>query len=129
MMITLFFSSIYFAPKSFLKISYVGSVSNRFTFPLQDPKGKFSKKTWYPMLTYKSDWLTYITDWQSIMQMSKLMLWLVKGIFSDSYKIFIWHKSGNKNQKRLIPKFQLMPYLYIMHNYEWFSAPIDNCVK
>ena len=32
----------------------------------------------------------------------------LKGIFSDSNNIFLWHKSENINKKRLFPKFQLI---------------------
>ena len=33
---------------------------------------------------------------------------VVKGIFSDSNNIFLWHKSEDINKKRLFPKFQLI---------------------
>ena len=33
---------------------------------------------------------------------------LLKGIFSDSNNIFLWHKSEDINKKKLFPKFQLI---------------------
>ena len=36
----------------------------------------------------------------------------VKGIFSDSNNIFLWHKSEDINKKRLFPKFQLILILH-----------------
>ena len=55
----------------------------------------------------------------------------VKGIFSDSNNIFLWHESEDINWKSLNPKFQLIPSLrfQVMHDYVCFIAPIDNCVK
>ena len=35
----------------------------------------------------------------------------VKGIFSDSNNIFLWHESEDINKKSLFPKFQLIPIL------------------
>ena len=59
------------------------------------------------------------------------MLGLIKGIFSDSNNIFLWHESEDINKKSLNPKFQLIPILrfQVMHDYVCFIAPIDYCVK
>ena len=56
---------------------------------------------------------------------------IVKGIFSDSNIIFLWHESEDMNKKSLNPKFQLIPILrfQVMHDYVCFIAPIDYCVK
>ena len=53
----------------------------------------------------------------------------IKGIFSDS-NIFLWHESEDVNKKCLFPKFQLIPILRfpVMHDYVYFTAPIDYCV-
>ena len=32
----------------------------------------------------------------------------IKGIFSDSSNIFLWHESEDINKKNLFPKFQLI---------------------
>ena len=55
----------------------------------------------------------------------------LKGIFSDSNNIFLWHESEDINKKRLNPKFQLIPILrfQVMHDYVCFIAAIDDCVK
>ena len=37
-----------------------------------------------------------------------LIVFKLKGIFSDSNNIFLWHKSEDINKKRLFPKFQLI---------------------
>ena len=56
---------------------------------------------------------------------------LVKGIFSDSNNIFLWHESEDTNEKSLFPKFQLIPILrfQVMQDYVCFIAPIDYCVE
>ena len=43
----------------------------------------------------------------------------IKRIFSDSNNILLWHESEDINQKRLFPKFQLIPILpfQVMHDY------------
>ena len=59
------------------------------------------------------------------------MVTIIKGIFSDSNDIFLWHESEDINKKSLNPKFQLIPILrfQVMHDYACFIAPIDYCVK
>ena len=54
----------------------------------------------------------------------------VKGIFSDSNNIFLWHESEDINKKSLFPKFELIPILrfQVMHDYVCFIAPIGYCV-
>ena len=56
---------------------------------------------------------------------------IIKGIFSDSNNIFLWHESEDINDKSLFPKFQLFPILrfQVMHDYVCFIAPIDYCVE
>ena len=55
----------------------------------------------------------------------------VKGIFSDSNNIFLWHESEDINKKILFPKFQLIPIVrfQVMHDYVCFIAPIDYCAE
>ena len=55
----------------------------------------------------------------------------LKGIFSDSNNIFLWHESEDIYKKSLNPEFQLIPILrfQVMHDYMCFIAPIDYCVK
>ena len=55
---------------------------------------------------------------------------VIKGIFSDSNNIFLWHESEDKNKQTLLPKFQLIPILsfQVIHDYVCFIAPIDYCV-
>ena len=36
----------------------------------------------------------------------------IKGIFSDSNNIFLWHESEDTNKKSLLPRFQLIPILH-----------------
>ena len=38
--------------------------------------------------------------------------WSLKGIFSDSNNIFLWHKSEDINKKKLFPMFQLILILH-----------------
>ena len=54
---------------------------------------------------------------------SSLLLKL-KGIFSDSNNIFLWHESEDINKKSLNPKFQLIPILrfQVMHDYVCFIS-------
>ena len=56
---------------------------------------------------------------------------IIKGIFSDSNNIFLWHDSEDINKKSLFPKFKLIPILHfqVMHDYVCFIAPIDYCVE
>ena len=55
----------------------------------------------------------------------------IKGIFSDSNNIFLWHESEDINEKIIFPKFQLIPILQfqVMHNHVCFIAPIVYCVE
>ena len=55
----------------------------------------------------------------------------VKGIFTDSNNIFLWHESEDINRKSLFSKCQLIPILgfQVMHDYVCFIAPIDYCVE
>ena len=55
----------------------------------------------------------------------------LKGIFSDSNNIFLWHKSEDINKKSLFPKFQLIPILpfQVLHDYVCFIAHIYYYVK
>ena len=55
----------------------------------------------------------------------------IKGIFSDSNKIFLWYEPKDINKKSLFPKFQLIPILrfQIMHDYVCFDAPIGYYVE
>ena len=55
----------------------------------------------------------------------------IKGIFSDSSNIFLWHESEDMKKTSLFPKFQMIPILrfQVMHSYVCFIAPIDHCVK
>ena len=55
----------------------------------------------------------------------------LKGIFSDSNDILLWHESEDINKKSLFPKFQLIQILrfQVMHDYVCFIAPIDYCVE
>ena len=55
----------------------------------------------------------------------------IKGIFSDSNNIFLWYESKDINKKSLFPKFQLILILHfqVMHDYVYFTAPIDYCVE
>ena len=48
----------------------------------------------------------------------------IKGIFSDSNNIFLWHESEDINKKSLFPKFQLIPILrfQVMNGYVCFIA-------
>ena len=56
---------------------------------------------------------------------------ILKGTFSDSNNIFLWHESESINKKSLFQKFQLIPNLrfQVMHDYVCFIAPIDYCVE
>ena len=56
---------------------------------------------------------------------------LVKGIFNDYNNIFLWYESEDINKKSLFSKFQLIPILrfQVMHDYVYFTAPIDYCVE
>ena len=56
---------------------------------------------------------------------------IVKGIFSDSNNIFLWHESEDINKKSLLPKFQLIPILrlQVMHDYVHWHCSIDYRVK
>ena len=51
-------------------------------------------------------------------------LTILKGIFSDSYNIILWHESEDINKKRLFPKLQLIPILclQVVHDYVCFIA-------
>ena len=42
-----------------------------------------------------------------------------------------WHESENINKRSLNPKFRLISILHfqVMHDYVWFIAPIDYCVR
>ena len=55
----------------------------------------------------------------------------IKGIFSDSNNIFLWHESEDMNKKSLFWKFQLIPILrfQVMCDYVYFIAPIDYRVE
>ena len=61
----------------------------------------------------------------------RALIIFLKGIFTDSNIIFLWHESENVNEKSLFPKFQLIPILHfqIMHDYVCFFAPIGYCVQ
>ena len=54
---------------------------------------------------------------------------MVKGIFTNSNIIFLWHGSEDI-KKSLFPKFQMIPILHlqVMLDYVRFIAPIDYCV-
>ena len=56
---------------------------------------------------------------------------VLKGIVSDSNKIFLWHESEDTIKKSLFPKFQLIPVsrFQVMHDYVCFIAPTDYCVE
>ena len=55
----------------------------------------------------------------------------IKGIFTDSNNIFLWHKSEGINKKKLFPKFQLIQIfgLQVMHDFVYWHSSIDYCVK
>ena len=55
----------------------------------------------------------------------------VGGKVSDSHNIFLWHISEDINNKRLFPKFQLIPILclLVMHDYVHWQCSIDCCVE
>ena len=63
-------------------------------------------------------------------QFAKESFCKIKGIFSDSNSIFLWHESEG-NKKSLFPKFQLIPILRfeVMNGYVCFIASIDYCVE
>ena len=62
---------------------------------------------------------------------TKSQLRSIKGIFSDSYSIFLWHESKDIDKKSLFPKFQLIPILrfQVMCDYVCFNAPKNYCVE
>ena len=47
-----------------------------------------------------------------------MMVTIIKGIFSDSNNIFLWHESDDINKNSLFPKSQLIPILHfqVMHD-------------
>ena len=63
----------------------------------------------------------------------------IKGTFSDSNNIILWHESDDvykkkkkkKKKKSLFPKFQLIPILHlqVMHDYVTSHCSIGYCVE
>ena len=53
-----------------------------------------------------------------------LKLFIIKGIFSASNNIFLWHESEDIHKKSLFSKFQLIPILrfQVMHDYVGFHC-------
>ena len=67
---------------------------------------KLMKHTHTPFLFQRDSLIAfYLTIHQN---RSFIKCFLLKGIFSDSNNIFLWHKSEDINKKRLFPKFQLI---------------------
>ena len=52
----------------------------------------------------------------------------IKGIFSDSNKVFLCHESEDITKKSLFPKFQLHLSFHF-HDYVCFIVHIDYCVE
>ena len=51
---------------------------------------------------------------------------MVKGVFSDSNNIILWHKSEDTKQKKLISKISVdSNFTFSSHDYVCFIAPID----
>ena len=81
-----------------------------------------------PHFKAASELFPELLNWVSVTFTPKVM---IKGMFSDFHTTFLWHESEDINQKRLFPKFQLIPILrfQVMHDYVCLIAPIDYCVE
>ena len=53
----------------------------------------------------------------------------LKGLFSDSNSIFLWHESEDINKKSLFPKSRLIPILrfQVMNGFVCSIASVDYC--
>ena len=89
--------------------------------------GYFLFKFLYERILSQIIYISGQWSWQNCQKFEKR----VKGIFSDSNNIFLWHESEDINKKTINPKFQLIPILrfQFMYDYVCFIASIDYCVK